>query len=229
MAKPNKEKLQALLKEYSLIPDYGGGEVGDINKASPFGLCPIHYAASRGSVEEIEILLEFGADINARGEYGLTPLHYATMQGFVDAVKFLSNRGADPSIKNDDGNTVLELAGLLDEEEVEIILLENETDIDLTDEEDGSTLLHRSASDGHMQTAQYLIGRGADINCQDKDGFTPLHCAVEEEQAATVRFLLFEGADPSIKNHDGDTPLDIARILEHEGITAIFSEDSSNR
>ena len=44
MAKPNKEKLEALLKEYCRIPDYFGNEVKDANTKSPFGDYPIHYA-----------------------------------------------------------------------------------------------------------------------------------------------------------------------------------------
>jgi ankyrin repeat protein len=223
MEKPGKEKLQALLKEYSLIPDYGSQEVKDVNTASPVGVYPIHYAASRGNVEEVQILLEFGADINTRGEYGFTPLHYAVMQGFVEMVEFLLVRGADPSVRNDDGNTALELAGVMGEEDVEVFLLEDQTNINFIDEEDGSTLLHRSAGEGHITTVQYLLGRGADINCKDKDGFTPLHCAVEEEQEEMIQFLMTQGADTSAKNQDGDTPLDIARVLGLEEIKGILS------
>ena len=222
MTKPGNEKLQALLKEYSLIPDYGGREVKDVNTPTPAGIYPIHYAISRGNVEEVEILLKSGADINTRGEHGLTPLHYAAMQGVVEVVEYLLVCGADPSIRNEEGLTALELAGLLGEEEIEIFLLADQTSIDFIDEEDGSTLLHRSAGEGRLATVEYLLGRGADINGKDNDGFTPLHCAVEDEQEEMVKFLLEKGADLSVKNMDGDTALDIARVLNLAEIEIIL-------
>jgi len=223
MENSDKEKLQALLKEYSLMPDYEGQDVKDINTANTSGIYPIHFAASRGDVDEVKILLDFGADANTRGEYGLTPLHYAVMQGFVEIVEYLLVRGADPSLKNDDGDTALELAGMLGEEDVEVFLLEDQTNVDFIDEEDGSTLLHRSAGEGRITTVKYLLSRGSDINCKDNDGFTPLHCAVEEEQEEMVQFLLEQGVDTSAKNQDGDTPLGVARVLGLEEIQVMIS------
>jgi ankyrin repeat protein len=150
------------------------------------------------------------------------------MQGFVEIVEYLLVRGSDPSIKNDDGDTALDLAGLLGEEEVEVFLLEDHANVDFIDEEDGSTLLHRSAGEGRITTVQYLLSRETDINCKDKDGFTPLHCTVEEEQEEMVQLLLTQGADTSAKNQDGDTPLDVARILGHEQIITILSEKNKD-
>jgi ankyrin repeat protein len=132
MLKPNKEKLQALLKEYSQLPVYFGIEVKDVNTRASLGDYPIHFAAWGGKIEEVEIFLEFGADVNALGDRGFTPLHSAAGKGHLEVVEFLLERGADPSIKNDEGDTPLELARFSDKEEAEIKLLEIEKDVEIS-------------------------------------------------------------------------------------------------
>ncbi|MCP3675940.1 MAG: ankyrin repeat domain-containing protein [Gammaproteobacteria bacterium] len=114
----NGDKLDAILREYSELPEYSETAVPAVNTKSLFGDYPINIAATRGLISEISTLLDHGADVNAMGEHGYTPLHDAVEQGHIDAVKFLVEHGASVAIKNNDGDSPTELAKLLKESEI---------------------------------------------------------------------------------------------------------------
>ena len=79
----------------------------DINKT---GWTPLHYAATKGHVEVIKLLLENHAYIDAESPNGSTPLMMASMYGSPQAVKLLIDEGADPLLKNQSGLTALQFA-----------------------------------------------------------------------------------------------------------------------
>lgn len=113
-----KEQLLLLLAEYSALPEYSGMGCVDIESRSLFGDSPIHIAATRGDINEIELLLKCGANINSKGEHGYTALHDAIEQGHKEAVIYLLKYGANPEILNDDGFSAAGLANLLGENEI---------------------------------------------------------------------------------------------------------------
>jgi ankyrin repeat protein len=79
----------------------------DVNKP---GWTPLHYAASRGHVEIMQMLLDEHAYIDAASPNGTTPLMMAARYGTPAAVKLLLEEGADPSLKNDLGLTAIDFA-----------------------------------------------------------------------------------------------------------------------
>lgn len=79
----------------------------DVNKP---GWAPLHYAATKGHLEVINVLLENHAYIDAASPNGSTPLMMAAMYGTPSAVKLLLEAGADPSLKNTQGLTAIEFA-----------------------------------------------------------------------------------------------------------------------
>ncbi|HGJ66829.1 TPA: DUF3471 domain-containing protein [bacterium] len=60
------------------------------------------YAAGIGNLDDIEMLLSYGADINAKNDIGINALHKATMAGRKDTVDLLIAKGADTNIKMPD-------------------------------------------------------------------------------------------------------------------------------
>lgn len=114
----NREQLILLLAEYSTLPEFSGLECADVNSPSLFGDRPIHIAATRGDINEIQLILSQGADINCKGEHGYTALHDAVEQGNRDAVDYLLKNGANSQDQNDDGISPAELAKLLGEIEI---------------------------------------------------------------------------------------------------------------
>lgn len=79
----------------------------DVNKT---GWTPLHYAATSGHVEIINLLLEHHAYIDAESPNGTTPLMMAANYGTIDAVKLLLDAGADPMLRNQLGMTAIDFA-----------------------------------------------------------------------------------------------------------------------
>ena len=79
----------------------------DVNKT---GWTPLHYAATNGHLEIMNLLLENYAYIDAESPNGTTPLMMAAQYGSATAVKLLLEAGADASLKNQLGLTAIEFA-----------------------------------------------------------------------------------------------------------------------
>lgn len=80
----------------------------DVNKT---GWTPLHYAATGGHVEIIELLLQkHHAYIDAESPNKTTPLMMAAQYGGVKAVKILIDEGADMGFKNDAGLSAVDFA-----------------------------------------------------------------------------------------------------------------------
>jgi len=79
----------------------------DVNKP---GWTPLHYAATHGHLEVMNLLLENYAYIDAASPNGSTPLMMAASYGTPMAVKLLLEAGADPMLKNDLGLSAIDFA-----------------------------------------------------------------------------------------------------------------------
>ena len=71
---------------------------------------PLHYAASKGHLAMMHLLIDNDAYIDAESPNGTTPLMMAAYYASPSAVKLMLEEGADPTLKNQDGMTALDLA-----------------------------------------------------------------------------------------------------------------------
>ncbi|XP_053693023.1 acyl-CoA-binding domain-containing protein 6-like [Sabethes cyaneus] len=82
-----------------------------INELDEDGLGLIHWAADRGNVNILRLLLqEPGIKIDLKDCGGQTALHYAASCGNRDCVRLLLDRGADRSLLDDEGESCLDVA-----------------------------------------------------------------------------------------------------------------------
>ncbi|OXE98187.1 ankyrin repeat protein [Flavobacterium araucananum] len=72
---------------------------------------PLTVAVSKGDLDFVKKLVEYGADVNERSE-DLTPLMIAARYNKVDILNFLIANGANVSAKNEKGFTALKYAQL---------------------------------------------------------------------------------------------------------------------
>ena len=69
-----------------------------------------HWAARKGHVDILQLLLNHGASVNAVDSFGYTPLHAAARQGHVDILQLLLNHGASVNAVDNFGGTPLHYA-----------------------------------------------------------------------------------------------------------------------
>lgn len=62
---------------------------------------PLHWAAQRGYLEIVKLLIRHSADVNQRGSGGDTPLIFAVGRNQVDVVKYLLMNNADPNLSGE--------------------------------------------------------------------------------------------------------------------------------
>ena len=95
--------IQNQLELAQLLIDQGA----EVNKA---GWTPLHYAATKGHIDMMRLLMENDAYLDAESPNGTTPLMMAAHYGTAKAVKLLLEEGADPRIKNRLGLSALDFA-----------------------------------------------------------------------------------------------------------------------
>ncbi|KQB41324.1 ankyrin repeat domain-containing protein [Flavobacterium aquidurense] len=82
---------------------------------------PLTVAVSKGDLEFVKKLIEYGADVNEISE-DLTPLMIAARYNKVDILRVLLSNGANPSVRNEKGFTALKYAQLSNATEAIAIL-----------------------------------------------------------------------------------------------------------
>ena len=92
------------------------------------------------------------------------------------------------------------------DDEIITLISENVQDLEMGDRA-GATLLWHAAFLNRRKVAEWLIGRGANINTQDENGFSALHIATQEKRIEMVSYLLQNGANVNIQDKFGNTPL----------------------
>ncbi len=130
-------------------------------------------------------------------------------EDFLKVDTLLKHKPELANIKDEDGLPLLHLAVKKQLQDIVLLLISNNTDIDMT-QKDGWTALHLASSEGFTEIAKLLISHGANINAKTNAGATPLHIVAETGHIATARLLIEKGADIDVKQTEDYTPLLIA-------------------
>lgn len=155
------------------------------------------------SLQFVKLLVQHGADVNARlvkgssgkgklGMTGATPFLLAAKTADLPYLRLLVELGADPLLPNKDGCTPLMAAAGIGT---------------LAPTEEAGT------EPEALQTVEYLLSLGADVNTVDRNGETAMHGAAYKSLPKMVQFLADKGAKIELwnrKNKYDWTPLLIA-------------------
>ena len=138
----------------------------DVNEESSNGLTPLHYAASAGHNDIVELLIERGANVNATDSgKGGTPLDYAHWGDQEEVIETLNAHNAQR--EHEKGGKGI----------------------------GQSSLIHDAALDGDIDEVQRQLDAGVDPNLKSSKGATPLFYAVYGGHLEIVELLITRGAD----------------------------------
>lgn len=138
----------------------------DVNEESSTGLTPLHYAASSGHNDIVELLIERGANVNATDSgKGATPLDYAHWRDHEEVIETLNAHNAQR--EHEKGGKGI----------------------------GHSSVIHDAALDGDIDEVQRQLDAGVDPNLKSSKGATPLFYAVYKGHLEIVELLITRGAD----------------------------------
>ncbi len=106
-------------------------------------------------------------------------------------------------------------------------MIRNSPDLINARDENGLRPLHKAASKGQVQVAQFLLESGADPNlgggaAQNISGWKPLHFAAGNGHKAMVDLLMKYKADVNGRANRGDTPLHVAAELGFRAVAELL-------
>ncbi len=191
-----------------------------VNAKGEYQKTPLHWAAEKNFSELAELLVARGADIHAEVSWGMTPLQWAANMGSRDVADVLLAHGARPQLNMwcaaglgmldvvqsfwDSPNTLKPGAGQTRSRD-----LGNgqwgKAPAPETYHELISEAFYIASRNGHVQVAEFLQSKGADVNCRGFFGGTGLHWAAIRGHKEMVEFLIEHGADLNLRDQKFNT------------------------
>lgn len=144
-------------------------------------------------------------------------------------VELLILKGANVNAQNESGKTALMLAGFAGKLNIIKELRNNGGSYDLRDKA-GCTLLHYAVDGGNLDSIQWLLMDGVDVNAKDTtSGWTPLLRAASVGGNKDVAELLIKfKADPNVLDKDSKSALMIAVINGNQPFVQVLVEHGAD-
>ncbi|TQW09252.1 ankyrin repeats (3 copies) domain-containing protein [Cordyceps javanica] len=181
-----------------------------------------HFAAAKGNLELIQLLLEWKADPKATDRDGNTSLHLAADHEQANRsrppppcnMKLYGRKGYGRSAAGAASNRDLTCFR---------VLLDNGLKADAANSE-GLTPLHIAAGAGSLEKMDLLLERGAKLEAVDGYECTPLHYAIIMEQDQAAEQLARRGANVNATSYRYGTPLCLACLFSENELIQLLLE-----
>lgn len=171
---------------------------------------PLHFAARRGDVYVVRLLLAHGATVDGLPRDIVemlidsgTPLMQALSSWYVsyETVKALLDAGASTNVRRWDLRTPMHLAAQLPLRTAELLLGKNDSVDKISD--DGSTPLHDAVMCDNTEVVRLLCKQGADLDAKDNDRLTPQDRASKYHKSSSLNVLLEHDSSRAVKLETG--------------------------
>lgn len=205
--------LDKVLKKYI-------GPRSDINVQDVNARTPLTWAAWRGNVRSVELLISSNADLDRVDSEGFTAMARAAKAGHLDCVRALIRAGASIHIADGNGYQPLHHASGNKSNGLPIVdeLLLHGASVHSVCRR--GTPLQLAANRGSRATVRRLIQAGSDIDAQDSDGDTPAMTALLCWNESAFTALMYAGAKLNIVRKSGQN---ILHLLTWTGSSSLWN------
>jgi ankyrin repeat protein len=203
-----------------------------VNAQEKDGWTSLHWAAFKGRLEIVQVLLNQGANVNLETEGGETALHivsrgkYGPEERGVGIARLLLERGVDVHVQNKNLNTALHIAASNWKLEITRLLLSHGANVNVENVHGQTPLYSVSGGNHNLQGGASiarlfnLMERGVGVNAQKKNTLTPLHLAAMIKRR--LKIALDRGVNMNLETketHDSEEHgVGIARLLLERGV-----------
>ncbi|XP_067043687.1 transient receptor potential cation channel subfamily A member 1-like isoform X3 [Acropora muricata] len=199
------------------------------------GQSPLHYAARKGNLRAIEVLLSEGkVPVNLEDNDKATPLHTAALVGQTQVIQKLIYNGGDLSLRDNDGFTPFHLAAREGHLQAFKDMLNNAKKVGLSlstllnsPDNYGEVCLHMAVKNGHTEIVELCLDSGADMSKAQADYSTPIHLACCQGNLDITKMLVKRGAKIECEDGNGLTPLLRASLEGHVPIIEYLLEQGA--
>jgi cytohesin len=173
---------------------------------------PLTWAAAKGRLECVKILLEKGTKAaGSGGGWADSALIRAAANGHTEVVRAMLDKGADPNSRDMTSRALIRAVDGNHGETVKA-LLDAKADLNIYDA-NGQTALMHAAANGNAETVKLLLERGADPNYQPSETNKLLTSYIDPSSTDTLAWR--QGLTPLLFAAASGDPKTVTLLLDH--------------
>ena len=198
-----------------------------IDEKDADGRTALSWAATRGDLSSVALLLKYGADPNVASLRGQTPLHWASQNPTGNGAQILQaliDAGSNVNQIDYWKRTALIYASCNQNDSRSLeVLIDSGANLNSQDCHQRSPLGY-AAKMGKLKGLEYLLAAGADAGLVDMWGFPPLFETLQQNHHECLRKLLQHGPVPILTDVKGMSALHIAALYSNVNTLDVFAK-----